>query len=190
MLIVGLARTGDRDAFSELVRRRQSWLRQLLRQCCGNAALADDLAQQTFLQAYREIGRLREPRRFGTWLSRIAINVWRQHARRNDVLRDSDSDALAAQRATSERPALALDLDAALAELPAAVRECVVLCYHAGLSHGDVATATGLPLGTVKSHIRRGAMSLRERLSAYRETEQGEARVAGASDLMPENSNE
>ena len=64
---------------------------------------------------------------------------------------------------TAER----LDLDAALALLPPEVRLCVVLAYNDGLSHPEIAELTQLPLGTVKSHISRGAARLRESLAAY-----------------------
>ena len=59
-LIVGLARTGDQDAFAELVRRRQSSIRSLMRRCCGDATLADDLAQQVFLKMWLSIRTLKQ----------------------------------------------------------------------------------------------------------------------------------
>ena len=49
MLLVGLARNGNRDAFTEIVRRRQTWIRNLMRRCCRNETLADDLSQQVFM---------------------------------------------------------------------------------------------------------------------------------------------
>lgn len=64
-------------------------------------------------------------------------------------------------------PALGLDLDRALAQLGPAVRLCVVLAHDAGMSHGAIAEVTGLPLGTVKSHITRGSAQLRAYLAAY-----------------------
>lgn len=62
-----------------------------------------------------------------------------------------------------------MDLDRALAELPGLERLCVVLSYHEGMSHREIAATLDLPLGTVKSHVRRGAQRLRQLLSAYRE---------------------
>ncbi len=62
-----------------------------------------------------------------------------------------------------------MDLDNALAILPGRARLCVVLSYHERMSHGEIAALTGMQLGTVKSHIRRGAEQLRELLSAYGE---------------------
>src|SRR5215831_9167567 len=79
--VVALALCGDNAAFSELVRRRQSWLRNLLRRLCRNGALADDLAQQVFLQAWRSLRQLRSSEAFGAWLRRLAVNSWLMHVR-------------------------------------------------------------------------------------------------------------
>lgn len=173
-LIVALARTGDRDAFAELVDRKQSWVRNLMRRCCRNETLADDLAQQVFLQAWRDIRRLHRPNRFGGWLKRLAINVWLQHARKHDVLADATDEVELSARQTSD---LGMDLDHALAKLAAPVRLCIILAYHEGMTHDEIAEATEIPLGTVKSHIRRGTQRLREMLAAYdeeRETEEAQ----------------
>ena len=167
-MVVGLARTGDRNAFAELVRRRQSWIRNLMRRCCGDITLADDLAQQVFLQAWRKISHLRQPNRFGAWLKRLAITVWLQHLRTNDVLRDADEHD-ETQLAKQDATGVTMDLDLALATLSNPVRLCVVLSYHEGMTHGEIAELTDLPLGTVKSHIRRGTQRLQQRLSAYRD---------------------
>lgn len=173
-LVVGLARTGDEKAFAELVQRRQAWIRNLMRRCCGDADLADDLAQQVFLQAWRDIRHLRQPRSFGAWLKRLAINVWRQHARKFDPLEDAqpNRDDHSSHR---ESTALSMDLDRALATLSSSVRLCVVLAYHEGMTHEEIAALTELPLGTVKSHIRRGSQRLSELLSAYQESTTGDS---------------
>lgn len=167
-LLVSLARTGDRDAFQELVRRRQSWIRNLMRRCSRDISMADDLAQQVFLQAWRTIRRLQQPDRFAAWLKRIAINVWLQQKRRNDPLRQAiqHDEPLPAQR---ETPAVEMDLDCALATLPDPVRLCIVLSYHERMTHPEIAELTKLPPGTIKSHIRRGTHRLQELLSAYTE---------------------
>ena len=168
MVLVGLARKGDREAFAELVNRRQHWIRNLMRRCCGSHTLADDLAQQVFLQAWRSVAHLQRPGRFGPWLKRLAINVWLQHLRKKDPLRNAEEhdDTRQPQR---DRTGIAMDLDRALAELPDHVRLCIVLSYHEGMTHEEVSEMTGIPLGTVKSHIRRGTMRLQQRLSAYLE---------------------
>ena len=172
-LVVGLARTGDRDAFAELVRRRQSWIRTLMRRCCDDITLADDLAQQVFLQAWRDIEKLRQPKSFGSWLRRLAINVLRQHLRTRDALRDAEEHD-DSHDGVQQKVGMAMDLNHALAKLSDSARLCVVLSYHEGMSHGEIASFTKLPVGTVKSHIRRGSERLQQLLSAYQETQPGE----------------
>ena len=146
--------------------RRQAWIRNLLRRLSGDVTLADDLAQQTFLQAWRSVPRLQRTSGFGAWLKRIAVNTWLQHVRRKDPLRGAGE--LPDTGAGEPDPAgIGMDLDAALAELADNVRLCVVLAYHERMTHDEIATTTGLPLGTVKSHIRRGTARLQDLLSAY-----------------------
>lgn len=167
-LIVNLARSGDRNAFAELVRRHQSAVRKLMRRFSRDPGLADDLAQQTFLKVWTSIRSLKEAKAFGGWLKRIAVSVWLQHLRRNDVLNFSD-ELKDETWSIHETPALAMDLDEALSTLPEQVRLCLVLAYQEGMSHGDICAATDLPLGTVKSHIKRGSERLKKILSAYRD---------------------
>ncbi|MGI9203497.1 MAG: RNA polymerase sigma factor [Woeseiaceae bacterium] len=168
-LVVSLASKGDRDAFAELVRRRQSWIRNLLRRCCNDANLADDLSQQVFLQAWRKIRQLREAHKFGSWLKQMAINEWLQYVRKNDALRGATSDEVAVL-SQQDQTSIGMDLDRALALLTEPVRLCIVLSYHERMSHPEIAKMTDIQLGTVKSHIRRGSERLRELLSAYDES--------------------
>ena len=166
-LLVGLARKGDRGAFAELLRRRQAWIRNLLLRCCNNPALADDLAQQVFLQAWRTIHQLRHSGRFAAWLKRLAINTWLQHARKNDPLERADDVEI--QTSGSDSASIAIDLDRALATLKDHVRLCIVLSYHEGMTHEEIAEFTSMSLGTVKSHIRRGTQRLQSALAAYQD---------------------
>jgi RNA polymerase sigma-70 factor (ECF subfamily) len=163
---VRLAGRGDHQAFEELVRRRQSWIRNLMRHLSGDSMVADDLAQQVFLQTWRKIKQLKQPDRFPGWLKRTAINTWLQHVRRNDPL-DFSATIDDAERASHESTGAAIDIDNALAMLPDAVRLCIVLSYHERMSHAEIAEVTALPLGTVKSHIRRGTERLKSSLSDY-----------------------
>ena len=162
--VVALAMSGDDGAYGELVRRRQKRVRDMLRRLCGNHALADDLAQTTFVQAWRGIRALRDPGAFGGWLKRVAVNVWLAEARRVPAPIDDDEDAFlaAADPAPSpERSAGGIDLERALGRLRPAERLCVVLAHGEGMTHAEIAEATGLPLGTVKSHVLRGRDRLR-----------------------------
>ena len=168
-MLVGLARAGNRDAFAELVGRRQTWIRNLMRRCCGDPVQADDLSQQIFLQAWRSVHQLHDVERFAPWLKRIAINTWMQQRRKGDPLRGADEhdDTHSAQ---DETPGIAMDLDRALAALADDVRLCIVLSYNERMTHGEIADFAGIPLGTVKSHIRRGTKKLQESLAAYAES--------------------
>lgn len=166
--LVGLARSGDRFAFEELVHRRQSSIRNLMRRCCNDYTLADDLAQQVFLKVWLNIRKLRKASAFGSWLKRLAVTVWLQHLRKKDALRGANEFS-GTELARSDSSSVGMDLDRALATLSDPVRLCVVLSYHEGMSHREIAELTELPLGTVKSHINRGAQQLQQILAAYRE---------------------
>jgi len=165
--IVALAKIGDKQAFSELVRRHQSWVRSLLRRLSHDAVLADDLSQQAFMAAWVGIAGLQSIGAFDAWLRRIAMNTWLKYIRKRDPLHRAEvvEDTLIAQASGSLSQGI--DIDEALAALPETERACVVLCYHEGLSHGAIKELTGLPLGTVKSHISRGRKRLQRILLAY-----------------------
>jgi RNA polymerase sigma factor (sigma-70 family) len=167
-MIVSLARTGDRGAFEELVRRRQSQIRNLMLRCCGDSSLADDLAQQAFLQVWLKIRTLRKVSAFSAWLKRIAVTVWLQYLRKNDALRGAD-ELTGDESVLQDSNSVGMDLDLALATLPDKVRLCLVLSYQEGMSHGEIAKIMDTPLGTVKSHISRGAQRLQQILSAYKD---------------------
>lgn len=166
--VVALAMSGDAAAFTELVHRRQSWLRNLLRRLARDPTLADDLAQQVLLQAWRALPRLKSVAAFGAWLRRLAVNAWLAEERAAPPPAVSmDAEELASAAAVAPGGGEELDLDRALARLPPDVRLCIVLAYSEGMSHSEISTATELPLGTVKSHVRRGAERLRAWLHVY-----------------------
>ncbi|HEX3914920.1 MAG TPA: sigma-70 family RNA polymerase sigma factor [Steroidobacteraceae bacterium] len=163
---------GDDAAYGELVRRWQGAIRSLLRRLTRDPALADDLAQQTFVQAWQSIRSLKSAGAFGGWLRKLAVNYWLQHSRSRKqevALQDGDLP-YGSPVATVTRQ---LDLDAALARLAPEVRLCVVLAYSEGLSHTEISHAASIPLGTVKSHIARGSLRLRELLNAYGDSRAG-----------------
>lgn len=164
---MALAMNGDDAAYGELVRRRQGAIRNLLRRLTRDPLLADDLAQQTFIQGWQSIQSLKSAGAFGGWLRKLAVNYWLQNARaeKHEVASDEDF-SVAPGSAISER----LDLDAALGQLPRDVRLCIVLAYSEGMSHAEISQTTQMPLGTVKSHITRGSARLRGLLHAYGDT--------------------
>lgn len=160
--LVVLAQYGEDAAFEELVRRRQGAVRGLLRRLSGNASLGDDLAQEAFLQAWKGLARLRTPNAFGSWLRQISLNVWLAHARRSRIPLDVLDDTDVAGEEGMTNPILRIDLETALARLRPPERLCVVLAHAEGMTHAEIAQDTGLPLGTVKSHLARAAAKLRK----------------------------
>lgn len=159
----------DRHAFGELVRRHQSAVRSHLRRLTGgNAALADDLAQETFILAYRNIRSFRGEAKFSTWLYRIAYNVFAADARR--IREEAWPDGHDAEQIVAEGqngPDLRVDLDRAMRCLSDAERAAIVQCYHNDLTHEEAAYVLGWPLGTVKTCILRAKEKLRRQLIGW-----------------------
>jgi RNA polymerase sigma factor (sigma-70 family) len=160
---------GDQHAFGELVRRHQSPVRGLLRQLTrSDLELADDLAQETFIRAYKHIRSFRGEAKFSTWLYRIAYNLFREEARKRKELVGIDEAQLQAEAdPQSVDPGLHHDLMSALANLPLHERTAVVLCCQNGLSHDEASRVLDIPLGTVKTNVLRGREKLKKMLSAW-----------------------
>lgn len=158
----------DSAAFAALVRMHQSALRGfLLRLTRGDRALADDLAQETFLEAFRKIAQFRGDGSFAGWLYRIAWSRFLMQARRR---REESVEGLEAAEATphpEEAQLARLDLESAMAILAPAERAALTLCFALGQSHEEAAATLGMPLGTVKSHVLRGREKLRRLLPGW-----------------------
>ncbi len=157
----------DQHAFSELVRRRQGWARALLRRMCANAAEADDLAQEAFIKAWERIRDLETPAAFPGWFRRVAVTTFLMAKRRQKAQFEviDDASPIADETSTPEDAAGAkIDLEKALSRLSDPERLCVTLNHGEGLSHSEIVDLTGLPLGTVKSHVLRGTEKLRRML--------------------------
>ena len=171
-LVRAVQSTDDRAAFAQLVQRHQSTVRTVLRRLTrGDAGLADDLAQETFVLAWRNIRHFRFEARFSTWIYRIAINAWRSEARRKrELLLDADDPSLI-EEAAEDPPDIVsrIDLERALATLSDGERAAITACYYADLSHEEAAQALGIPVGTVKTHVLRGKAKLKARLAGKEE---------------------
>jgi len=160
------AAAGEGRAFGELARRHGSAVRYLLRRMGAQPAEADDVAQDAFLTAFQRIAEFRGEGTFAAWLKRIAA---RQYLRR--LQKERRLSELAQEGGEDEGEVSAgdadhrIDLDEAMKVLSKAERMCVSLCFGAGLSHSEAAEALNLPLGTVKSHVKRGLEKLRARLA-------------------------
>ena len=171
-LVRAVQSSDDRAAFAQLVQRHQSAVRTVLRRLTrGDAGLADDLAQDTFVLAWRNIRHFRFEARFSTWIYRIAINAWRSEARRKrELLLDADDPSLI-EEAAEDPPDIVsrIDLERALATLSDGERAAITACYYADLSHEEAAQALGIPVGTVKTHVLRGKAKLKARLAGKEE---------------------
>ena len=165
---------GDRESFADLVARHQDRVHGLcLRLCAGRGADAADLTQETFVRAYRALGRFDPNRPFLPWLLRIAVNLCRDHGRRLRA-RPEDLVDLAADQWSDPAPgpehALIREQDrqavrAAVAELPEHLRLLIALAYDEDLPLADVARITGLPLTMVKNRLFRARRTLAARLA-------------------------
>ena len=178
----------DRVAFAKLVQRHQGRVRTVLRRLTGgHQAWADELAQETFLQAYQALPGFRAEARWQTWLYRIAYNVFLQQRRRGaqqiamrsdgletdpvdavDMSGDMNAGAVGDDNTASLSMERRLDLQRALAALSEDERAAIVHCYFADLSHGDAAEVLGWPLGTVKTHVLRAKAKLKVSLAAWK----------------------
>jgi len=163
-LVARAVALGDTAAFGQLVQRHQSAVRGWLRRLCRDPALGDDLAQETFFTAWRNLRAYAGRGRFASWLMKIAYHTFLQTSRREtnrrrlgEALWPLDPDA------KPPEPGARADLERMLAVLSVDEQRALVLCYAHGLSHGEIADVMDLPLGTVKSHIRRASAKIRER---------------------------
>ena len=162
-LVARVLAADDRRAFAALVCRHQSAVRRLLRRlCAGDAAQADDLAQETFLRAYRRLATWQGEGRFSSWLYRIAWNGWASQARR---LPQPLLEAPAPPRDAADAAIDRHDLERAMAGLREEERAALALAYGQDVSHEEAAAILDCPLGTLKTNILRGKEKLRRMLA-------------------------
>jgi RNA polymerase sigma factor (sigma-70 family) len=159
----------DRRAFEQLVRRHQGLVRaQLCRLLQGDQAAADDLAQETFLLAWRKLDQFRSDARFSTWLYRIAYSSFLQLSRTKSwAAAQAQDDAMEHLPAPTNAMDLRLDLASAMRHLSAGEQTVLLHCVQLGLSHEEAAYVLDMPLGTVKTHATRGKAKLKTWLSAW-----------------------
>jgi RNA polymerase sigma-70 factor (ECF subfamily) len=169
---------GDRDAYRHLVERESAAVVRVCHRILGDLHESEDVAQEAFVTAYRSLADWRGDGPFGAWLTRIAVRLaLRRVGRRRSVtwLGTSPDDASgtvgtppglragiasdpAVQALRAERVA---DLRSAVSGLPEPYREVVILRFFGELSLEEIARQTERPLGTVKTHLRRGLLRLR-----------------------------
>ena len=133
----------------------------LRRLAAGDHGTADDLAQDTFLLAYRKLHTLKSGKSLSSWLHSIAYRQFLQHGRKH-----ARQQVMAEPPEPGHDPRQAVDAEILAPALMRLVNEqeraCLTLAYAAGMSHPEIGDVTGLPLGTVKSHITRGKQKLQD----------------------------
>lgn len=172
--LVAAAVAGDRDAFGALVRRHQTRIVNYAMAIVRDPAEAEDVAQETFIRAYRSLARFRGDSSFKTWLYTVATNAARtglERRGRRSRVEDGSLDDEAGPLPAADVPAGGADaetalvrreaIDRALAALPPDLRVAVVLRDVEGLDYKEIAAATGAPIGTVESRIFRARRRLR-----------------------------
>lgn len=171
-VLLGAARSGDVAAFSELVRRHQGAVYRVALRMLGSEADAEDAAQETFVRAWRSIGRFRGESSVATWLYRIVTNrcLSRLAAARDTV--EYEDTRVADERGDPavvvERRAQMDAVTRAVAALPADQRAALVLRDFEGLSYDEVAEVLDIGLGAVKSRIHRARADVLKRTLGWR----------------------
>jgi RNA polymerase sigma-70 factor (ECF subfamily) len=172
---VARLRAGDRRAFEEMVRAFQHRIFGVARRMLGNAAEAEEVAQEVFLRAHAALGDFRGEARLGTWLYAIASRLClhrlasadRRRVRRGEEALGTVRDPGGGPEAALERSEVEAALLRAIAELPEERRIVVVLRDLEGLSYEDIGRTLGLGPGTVRSRLHRARMDLKDRMERF-----------------------
>jgi RNA polymerase sigma-70 factor (ECF subfamily) len=164
---------GDRGAYGELVRAHASGVLNVIYRLCGDPQLAEDTAQETFLQAWLHLNSYRPQTSLRNWLYRIAVNAATDMLRKEkrlvpeavEDLRLADSrPSPEAEVAKREREA---SVRKAIVALPEACRAVLVLREYEGLSYQEISSALDIPVGTVMSRLNYARGLLKEKLKAH-----------------------
>ncbi len=168
--LVTQSQTGDTTAFAKLVANHQRMIHSLTFRMTGSLADAEDLAQETFIRAYEQIGNFRGTAKFSTWLYRIAMNTclnWKQSEVRRFQLHANCANEMLAQQTNEENSApesaVNLQVQAALLKLPAKQRAAIVLTIYDGLNHAEAAQILGCSETTVSWRV----FSARQKLKTW-----------------------
>ena len=168
-LVARVRFNGDRTAFSMLVRRHQGAVRAQLRRLARmDQSWADDLAQETFLHAWRKLDQFRGQARFSTWLHSVAYTTFLQAVRRRKIDVKYASDQYETTHDESRQQALATDLLNAMRQLTEGEQLALLHCYQLDLTHDEAAYVLRVPAGTIKTNIARGKAKLKAYLAAWR----------------------
>jgi RNA polymerase sigma-70 factor (ECF subfamily) len=166
--LIRRAQSGDRDAFEKLYRVHVGSVYALCLRLSGDPSRAEEHTQDAFVRAWRKLGTFRGDSAFTSWLHRIAVNVvfmaQRSERRRRARVFEVEDPASLATAAREERPGTHLDLERAIAGLPAGARTVFILHEVEGYRHQEISELTGLAVGTLKAQLHRARRLLREAL--------------------------
>ena len=157
------AQNGDVAAFERLYEAYVNRTYALCLRMTGNPSDAEDCTQNAFISAWRKLDQFRASSDFGTWLHRIAVNEVLMAQRRRGGSEDELDDAHAA---SEQHPGAGLDLEAAIASLPARARHVFVLRAIYGYSHEEVAATLEIAPGTARAHYFRARDALKRALDS------------------------
>ena len=164
---------GSRDEFSRLVSAYQNQVYALIQRQVANPEVAKELAQETFIRAYRSLGQFQGRSSFGTWLTRIALNrtnshfasrAYKQGSRTTSMETEQGILEISAEGGSPESKLLVQALRSQLSALPQSLREAIVLCCFEGKGYAEAAEILEVPVGTVSSRLNRGMCLLRDAL--------------------------
>jgi len=192
LLLVERARAGDQRAFELLVIKYQRRVERLVGRMVRDVDLVPDIAQETFIRAYRALHQFRGDAQFYTWLYRIAVNTAKKFllALKHDptvsesalASKDDDDETFISRNepSTDETPETVLAakeitrvIDEVLAQLPEDLRQAITLREMEGLSYEDIAALMACPIGTVRSRIFRAREAISERVRPMLERQTG-----------------
>ena len=166
--LVERARRGDERAYEAVYRRYVGRVYAVSLRMCGDAQMAEEITQDTFVKAWRGLDRFRGDSQFTTWLHRITVNLVLQNRRslgRRAAKEEATDDVDGLGR--SVRPAQTgtkIDLERAIAGLPAGARDVIVLRDVQGYKYREVADMLGVAVGTVKAQVHRARKMVQENL--------------------------
>ncbi len=157
---------GDLAAFEELVRLHQGMVYSLAYHFLGDAAAAEDVGQEVFMDLYRHAARLQSARHLRFWLRRVTTHRCLDQTRRNRLRTVSlEDEPEPAARGREADPWLSERLRRLVAALPARRRMVVILRFQEELELHEIAEIMEMPLNTVKSYLQRSLALLREKLA-------------------------
>jgi RNA polymerase sigma-70 factor, ECF subfamily len=164
------AQAGDRSAFAEIIKHHQAMVFSIAYHFLNDPSVAEEVAQEIFLDLYRNLESLESPEHVSFWLRRVASHRCIDHARRRRNRPTLALDAIAEPSIEPRRgdPLLSEKLRKLTATLPEAARSVMVLRFQEDLEPAEIAQVLKMPVNTVKSHLQRSLAVLRQKLSRVR----------------------